>query len=67
MTAEELKLSCDKFRQYLEANDVHVLAHAILATSDGHEIGLVAGNTEMRTEMALQIVAEQVGLKVVPL
>jgi hypothetical protein len=62
MTSEELAADCAKFLDYLNENNVRVLAFSLWA--DGHG-GIYSGNDEMLQEMMLSLTADRLGLKLV--
>jgi hypothetical protein len=61
MTPEELQRDCGKFIDYLYANGERTLAFAIY-TEQGK---ILFGNQEMLNEMAVSLLANGLGLKVV--
>lgn len=66
MTKDEVKEAATKFTDYLAANGVKVLCHAMyIDTGPTGEI-YIAGDEGMLTEMLLIVVAGNHGLEVVP-
>ena len=61
MTNEELQRDCGKFIDYISANGERTLAFAIY-TEQGR---ILFGNQEMLNEMAISLIANGLGLKVV--
>jgi len=66
MTKAELKEATIKFINYLEANGVTVLCHAMYIDEGPLGEITVSGNAEMLTEMLLISAVHKRGWKVVP-
>lgn len=62
MTNEELQKDCGKFIDYLHDNGVRTLAFVLYA----EDAYIKGGNAEMVYEMALSLMASELGLKLVP-
>ena len=66
MTLDELKEAHDKYLKYLQASGVRVLSSMIYFDNNGKGELLGSGNPEMCATAMLLIVADTLGLTVVP-